>query len=157
IDESTGVNTLNVSDKGATTGNAHVVIGANKITGLAGPTDAIDLMFAATGGSFGSIAVDGSDSATLTELFTVAGPAGLLTLPTNGGDDRVVVTSLQSKALIDTGAGNDLVEVQVSKTSGYDLTVNGGSQTSSIGDRLLINDVTGGAVMHDHPQGGGAG
>jgi hypothetical protein len=157
IDESTGVNTLNVSDKGATTGNAHVIIGTNKIAGLAGPTDAIDLLFAASGGSFGSIAVDGSDSAALAEVFNVAGPAGPLTLRANGGDDRVVVTGLQSKALIDTGAGNDLVEVQVSSSSGYDLTVNGGSQTTSIGDRLIVNDVTGGAVMHDHSQGGGAG
>jgi Ca2+-binding RTX toxin-like protein len=157
IDEGPGANTLNVSDRGATAGNAHVAIGAGTVSGLAGPGDATDILFGATGGVFAAVQVDGADSPSVPESFTVNGPAGPLTLRTNGGDDRVVVQALQGPAVIDTGAGSDVVAVQVAKASGYALTVNGGPQGSTAGDRLVITDASGGAVMHDHAQGGGAG
>jgi Ca2+-binding RTX toxin-like protein len=153
LDAGDGNNVLNVSDLAGTTGNQQVVLTGQDIQGLAGPAGGTDVAYAATGGSFGLIRVDGPSAAGLPEQFLVAGPAGPLDLRTHGGPDQVVVTALGGPSSIDTGYGNDEVTVQVAATSAYDLTVNG----TPPADGLRVLDVSGGAVVHDHAQGGGSG
>src|SRR5262245_504487 len=71
IDAGAGVNTLNVSDFTAGSGNSNVNITGSQITGFAGPTDGSTINYAATGGSFGLIRLLGANSPSLAESFTV--------------------------------------------------------------------------------------
>jgi hypothetical protein len=158
LDAGGGINTLNVSDEGAGNGNGHVVVTGQQIQGFLSSTDAVNLTYTATGGSFGLIRLDGSDAATVDELFLIAGPNGPLDLRTHGGADHVIVQALGGSSSIDTGNGNDEVRVEVQGSSAYDLAVSGGPQTSNPpGDFLRVTDVGGGAVLHDHAQGVGSG
>jgi hypothetical protein len=158
LDAGPGVNVLRVSDVAAGNGNGHVVVTGQTIQGFLGPTDAVNLAYTATGGSFGLIRLDGSDAATVDELFLITSPNGPLDLRTHGGADHVIVQGLGGASSIDTGDGNDEVRVEVTAASAYDLAVNGGPQTSNPpGDFLRVTDVGGGAVLHDHVQGGGSG
>jgi Ca2+-binding RTX toxin-like protein len=158
IDEGTGNNRLAVSDEAATSGNQNVLITASAIKGLAGPADNVDLTYKATGGTFGSIEVDGSNAPGLAESFKVSSTGGPLSLYTHDGPDFVRVQSLSGHTLIDAGPGNDRVVVETTSQSTYDLTVDGGPQPSTTGgDVLGVTDAASGAVVHDHAMGNGSG
>jgi hypothetical protein len=111
IDAGAGVNSLNVSDFTANSGNSAVSITGTQILGMAGPSDGAAISYAATGGSFGSIRVLGSNSPVVAESFTVNNPAGVFRLDANAGPDIANIQNISAAASINTGAGNDTIIV----------------------------------------------
>jgi hypothetical protein len=154
VDLGAGANMLHLNDRGASSGNSAVIIDGNHIGGMAGPSDAVDIAYAATGGTFSSIWVESSDAASVHESFLVQNPNGPLTLKTMAGDDHVVVDGLPFAATINTGAGDDVVRVRTHAAAATILSVNGGPQNSSTpGDTLIVEDADGHAVIHVHKAG----
>ena len=144
-----GVNTLSVSDAGASGGNADVRISANAIVGLAGPADAQLIAYS----GIATLTVTGSDAAGVFESYTVLSPSAVLTLLAGGGDDTINVVSLTAAATIDAGAGNDIVNVSSDAPEDFGtlagiraaLAVTGGAGNDilNVGDGGDPNGITG--------------
>ncbi len=135
IDGGQGANTLTVSDAG-TAGPANTaVITATQITGLAGANNDQTISYKAVGGSFSKIHVVGAADASLADQFTVNNPNGPLVLDTGAGNDTVNVLALTKSATINGGSGNDTFNVSsdapanLGTLNGINgaLTVNAGS------------------------------
>lgn len=141
IDAGAGVNTLNVSDFSASTGNSNVSITGTQILGMAGPTDGSAINYAATGGSFGMIRLIGSNSPTLAESFTVNNPTGAFRLDGNAGSDTANVQNISAAASINMGAGSDTINVS------SDAPANLGN-LDGIQGALSLDAGTGANVMH---------
>ncbi len=109
VDLGGGANVLNVSDFNSLTANANVFITNNQILNFAGAADNQTINYAATGGAFSAINVTGSN--TSGDVFTIQNPNGPLNLNTMGGADRVNVQAISFEANIDTGLGNDVINV----------------------------------------------
>src|SRR5262249_12703366 len=141
-------------DRGAASGNSAVVIDGTHIGGMAGPSDAIDIAYAATGGALSSIWVERSDAASGNQTFVVHNPNGPLNLHAIGGEDQRVVRGLPFAATINTGAGDDVIRVRTHAAAATMLSVDGGPQNSSNpGDTLIVEDADGHAVIHVHKAG----
>ena len=153
IDAGAGVNTLNVSDFSASTGNSAVTVSDTQILGLAGPSDGSAINYAATGGSFGLIRVLGSNSPTLAESFTIDDPAGVFRLDANAGADVANVQSISAAATINMSAGADTINVSSDAPANLGtldgiaaaLTLDGGTganalHVSDFGQTTLVND-----------------
>jgi hypothetical protein len=124
---STTLNVANVT--AASTGT--IGITATAITGLADSTITYS-------GTLAALTVRGSNVGTLVETYTVTSPAATnFTLQTFGGNDTVNVVSTTGIALINTGAGNDIVNVTADGVGGA-LTVNTGAGSSAVN----FNDAT---------------
>lgn len=111
VDGGTGTNTLKVSDQGATSGNANVVIGSASITGLAGPSDGRTVSFS----GLAALQVIGSANAAVAETFTVDAPAvtSLFQLNMNGGPNTVAIEAIAAgtEARIFGGIHADTVHI----------------------------------------------
>src|SRR5262249_2428949 len=121
IDEGPGSNALSLSEAASPSGDTVFVTAASVGGGGAHP---FGILYAATGGTF-------------------AGGIGLVTGP---GNDTIGVLSKRadSPLSIDSGAGNDTVNVAVTSTTGYSqLSINGNAGTDTLG----VFDQTGGAVL----------
>jgi hypothetical protein len=105
-----GGDRLVVSDIGATAGNANVALVPGGIRGMAGPTDASDILYS----NILNLVVYGSNNPQVAEQYTVDavdGPTAPLDLSTLDGPDVVNVRAMSQPANINTGAGNDLIRV----------------------------------------------
>jgi hypothetical protein len=130
LDAGAGANLLFVSEAGRAVGD---MIGVAS-TSIASTGTGFAMTYISTGGTFG-------------RGVTVQGTAG---------DDLIVVLSQAPAAptVVLAAGGNDTVVVDVSTTSFYAmLTIDGGA-----GSNLLdVEDVSGGAVVHNFPTGPGSG
>ncbi len=99
--------TLIVSDSGAASGNANVLIDATGIYNLAGPADDVPIH---TSGLL-TEKVYGSNSAVLPEHFAVAGNCGQLWVFAQAGDDTIDVTGT-CHAILNGGYGADTIYVE---------------------------------------------
>jgi len=125
IDAGAGSNTLNVVDATDLTGDTAVVITNNKIAGLAGAADNVDINYTATAGTFaGGINITTSDDAAAGDAVNVQSTlaGGTTSIATGAGDDAINVSSdaptnlgnldaIQGTLTIDGGAGANYVLV----------------------------------------------
>jgi Ca2+-binding RTX toxin-like protein len=112
IDTFGGNNRLIVSDANDAklNANANVTLAGGDIVNLAGPTDGQRIRYAATGGSYTSVDVLGSNS-TATETYSITNPAAPLSLDAAAGDDVLHVFGITQPTVLDPGAGNDTINV----------------------------------------------
>lgn len=140
IDGQAGANTLEISDLGANSGNASVVVGNAIITGFASLTDSVPIQYQATGGSFANILIRGSNSIP-SERFVILDPGGKTEVSTNAGDDRVEIQKVTFPVIVDTGAGDDAVVIgdAAGTLNGIlaEVVVTGGV---SLADQLRLDD-----------------
>jgi acrosin len=135
IDGGQGANTLTISDAG-TAGPANTaLITSTQITGFAGANNDRAISYKAVGGSFGQIHLVGAANPALADQFTVNNPNGPLVLDTGAGDDVVNVQALSKTATINGGTGNDTFNVSSDAPSNLG-TLNGinGGLTINAGD-----------------------
>jgi hypothetical protein len=103
----------------------------------------------------------GSGSGTTTVNDTGTGGTDRLIVNGTPAGDTIDVTETQitraaetvnykgvEQVAVNGGTGTNAITVSVTPTSGYDLYVDAGP---SANDTLAINDVVGGAVLHNHP------
>ena len=142
IDSGPGANTVAISDLAEATpgANAAVTVSSSAIAGLAGPGDLSSIALAATGGSFATLSVTGSDSGSLSESYTVSDVPGPFTLSTAAGNDTATLESAAHASTINAGAGDDTLRVgsAVAGLGGVSapITVDGGAGA----DNLTIDD-----------------
>ena len=143
IDGGQGVNTLTVSDAGTAGPANNAVITATQITGFAGANNDQTITYKAIGGSFGQIHLIGANNASLDDHFTVNNPNGPLVLDTGAGDDVVNVQALTKAATINGGAGDDTFNVSSDAPANLG-TLNGinGGLTVNAGSGSNVLDVS---------------
>lgn len=129
-----GGTNLWVSDAGSTSGNAAVVIDTSGIYGLA----PADITYGS--GAFNLVRVSGSNSAFLSESFTIAGTPGTLQLYAGAGDDNATVVA-DTAGFIRMGSGNDTVTVDSA------VTFTGAVYGDAGADVFNINGVVTGGVI----------
>jgi len=105
IDAGAGANSLALNDY-AGTANAAVQLTATQVLGFAGSDNTAVINYAATGGTFGSFRLDGSNTAA--DQFTLGALAGATAAKVygNGGDDTFAVAA-STRATLTGGAGAD--------------------------------------------------
>ncbi len=108
-----GMDTLNVSNFGATSGDSNVVVGSSTITGFAGSTNNQTITYnTASGGAFTLVHLYGSNNPTLAENFTIDNPAAKFQLDSQAGPDTVNVLAVSSSgATINMASGNHTINV----------------------------------------------
>lgn len=137
------LDTLTVSDFGATKGNVNITVGTDSIAGFAGPTDNTIIFFTNTA----NVVLSGSDSTVLPETFTLSDPNAVFTVQANDGPDTMNVRSNHLTTNLDGGLGNDLF--RISSVAGLgnngDLSQIKGTinvEGSLDDNRLIISDFT---------------
>ena len=111
VDAGSGGNSLRLDDRAATSGNAFVQVLGTSILGLAGPSDDIPVVYAATGGTFTDIRLDASNDPAVNETFRIANPNGSLRLYGRRGGERIDIETTLWPVEIRGGPGDDLINV----------------------------------------------
>lgn len=109
LDLGAGANLLQVSDFSSATANAFVIITATQMLNFAGVADNQIINYAATGGTFSSINIWGSNLSN--DAFNVLSPNGPAAIYGNGGDDTFNIQSLTNQLEALGLAGNDLYNI----------------------------------------------
>ena len=129
-----GMDTLNVSNFGATSGDSNVLIGNFLITGFAGSSNNQTISYNTTsGGTFTLLHVFGSNSPTLAEKFTVNNPGAKFQLDSQAGPDTVNVQGTIGAATVNMTGGNHTINVGSNGSSANitgALSINAGTGTS---------------------------
>ncbi len=137
IETGSGENLLQLSDRGALTGNQNVIVTATQIAGFAGPSDNMVVSYNASAGQL-NLSLVGSDL--VGDQFRLTSPAAATLILGNGGNDQFKIVSLTQSAAIAAGVGNDTVEIGalVNKLDGVQATVLFLGQDGQ--DKVNVND-----------------
>ena len=140
IDVGNDFNQLTLQDAGSTGGNTDVRVNATTVSGLA----PFDINYALGNDSSLGIQIEGSDSASLAEKFTLDNPNASVRIDGNGGNDTLNVAAIKQSVQFFGFDGADTLNVYRTTQPGLNfldrvkssITFTGGTGT----DRIFISD-----------------
>ena len=143
LDAGAGANTIAISDQAETTpgSNAAVIVSATAITGLAGAAGASSIALAASGGTIAGLTIVGSNSAGVSEQFTVTGVPGPLVLRLGAGADTATLQSTGHASTLDAGDGDDTLTLGSPAAGLGDITAAIVVAAGNGSDSLTLDDV----------------